>query len=135
MGRDLAASVIERHRQRLRGRARRITIDLDPTDDATHGAQQLTFFNGHYDCWCYLPLLAFLSFNQESEQYLCAAMLRLGNSPATAGALGLLGRLLALLRIAFQKGRFLVRLDGGFAAPAIFEFLRRTRPGLCRRHG
>jgi len=29
----LADSVIERHRQRLHGRARRITIDLDPTDD------------------------------------------------------------------------------------------------------
>jgi hypothetical protein len=58
MGRDLAANVIDRHRQRLHGRARRITIDLDPTDDPTHGAQQLTFFNGHYDSWCYLPLLA-----------------------------------------------------------------------------
>ena len=44
MGRELAASVIERHRRRLGGRARRITIDLDPTDDRTHGAQQLTFF-------------------------------------------------------------------------------------------
>ena len=33
MGRELAASVIERHRRRLNGRARRITIDLDPTDD------------------------------------------------------------------------------------------------------
>ena len=31
MGRALAASVIERHRRRLNGRARRITIDLDPT--------------------------------------------------------------------------------------------------------
>ena len=49
MGRELAATVIERHQQRLHGRARRITIDLDPTDDPTHGAQQLTFFNGHYD--------------------------------------------------------------------------------------
>jgi len=27
----------------------RITIDLDPTNDPTHGAQQLIFFNGHYD--------------------------------------------------------------------------------------
>ena len=34
----------KRHQRRLDGRARRITIDLDPTDDATHGAQQLTFF-------------------------------------------------------------------------------------------
>ena len=40
--------VIERHRRRLDGRARCITIDLDPTDDPTHGAQY-TLFNGYYD--------------------------------------------------------------------------------------
>jgi hypothetical protein len=129
MGRELAATVIERHQRRLHGRARRITIDLDPTDDPTHGAQQLTFFNGHYDCWCYLPLLAFLTFDDEAEQYLCAAMLRPGNAPATRGALGLLRRLLALLRIAFPKARFLVRLDGGFATPEMFEYLD-AEPGL-----
>jgi DDE family transposase len=123
MGCELAATVVERHRQRLHGRARHITIDLDPTDDPTHGAQQLTFFNGHYDSWCYLPLLAFLTFNDEREQYLCAAILRPGNAPATRGALGLLRRLLPLLRLAFPKARFLVRLDGGFAAPDIFAFL------------
>ena len=71
MARELAASVIERHRRRLHRRVWRITIDLDPTDDRTHGAQQLTFFNGHYDSWCYLPLLAFLTFNDEKEQ-ICA---------------------------------------------------------------
>jgi len=123
MGCELADTVVDRHRQRLHGRARRITIDLDPTDDPTHGAQQLTFFNGHYDSWCYLPLLTFLTFNDEVEQYLCAAILRPGNAPATRGALGLLRRLLPLLRLAFPKARFLVRLDGGFAAPEIFEFL------------
>ena len=74
--------------------ARRITIDLDPTDDATHGAQQYTLFNGHYDNWCYLPLLAFLSFDRESEQYLCAALLRHGKSVASDGTVGLLSRLL-----------------------------------------
>jgi hypothetical protein len=129
MGRELAESVIERHRQRLRGRVRHITIDLDPTDDPTHGAQQLTFFNGHYECWCYLPLLAFLTFDDEAEQYLCAAILRPGNVPATRGAQGLLYRLLPRLRIAFPKARFLVRGDGGFATPAIFEFLD-AEPGL-----
>ena len=129
MGCELGASVIERHRQRLHGRARRITIDLDPTDDPTHGAQQLTFFNGHYDSWCYLPLLTFLTFNDEREQYLCAAMLRPGNAPATRGARGLLRRLLPLLRLAFPKARFLVRLDGGFATPDLFDFLD-AEPGL-----
>ncbi len=129
MGRELAASVIERHQRRLHGRARTITIDLDPTDDPTHGAQQLTFFNGHYDCWCYLPLLAFLSFNDEAEQYLCAAILRPGNAPATRGARGTLIRLLDMLRVAFPRARFLVRLDGGFATPEILARLD-AEPGL-----
>ena len=129
MGRELAASVIERHRRRLRGRAHRVTIDLDPTDDATHGAQQLTFFNGHYDSWCYLPLLGFLTFDDEVEQYLCAAVLRPGNAVAADGTLGLLCRLLPMLRAAFPRARFLVRLDGGFATPEIFDFLD-AEPGL-----
>ena len=129
MGCELAASVIERHQRRRHGRARRITIDLDPTEDPTHGAQQLTFFNGHYDSWCYLPLLAFLTFDHETEQYLCAAILRPGNAPATRGAIGTLRRLLALLRIAFPTARFLVRLDGGFATPDLFDFLD-AEPGL-----
>ena len=47
MGCELAARVVERHRRRL-GRVRRITIDLDPTDDPTHGAQQYSLFNGYY---------------------------------------------------------------------------------------
>ena len=129
LARELATSVVERHRRRRRGRARRITIDLDPTDDATHGAQQLTFFNGYYDSWCYLPLLAFLTFDDEAEQYLAAAVLRPGNVPATQGAVGVLRRLLALLRLAFPQARFLVRLDGGFATPEIFDVLD-TEPRL-----
>jgi hypothetical protein len=123
MGLELAARVIERHRDRRRGRARQITIDLDPTDDPTHGAQQLTFFNGHYDSWCYLPLLAFVTFDDETEQYLCAAVLRPGNASATQGARGVLRRLIDLLRLAFPHARFLVRLDGGFATPEILDVL------------
>ncbi|NJR31391.1 hypothetical protein HC762_01270, partial [bacterium] len=48
---------------------KRVTIDMDPTDTPTYGAQQLTFFNAHYDNYCYLPLLGFLTFNDEAEQY------------------------------------------------------------------
>jgi len=90
--------VIQRHAQRLRGRVRRVTLDLDPTDDPTHGAQQLSFFNRHYDSWCYLPVMGFVSFNDEAEQYLCAAVLRPGNVTAAAGAVGILRRLMQLIR-------------------------------------
>src|ERR1700719_57215 len=123
MGETLARSVIRRHGQRLRRRAYRVTIDLDRTDDPTHGAQQLSFFNGHYDNWCYLPVLGFVSFNEEAEQYLCAAVLRPGNVTAAVGAVGLLRRLVRIIRNSFPGVRIRVRLDGGFAHPAVLEVL------------
>ncbi len=116
MGTELARCVIERHGKRLGGHARRVTIDLDPTDDATHGAQQLSFFNVHYDNWCYLPMMGFVSFDDEPEQYLCAAVLRPGNVRATAGAIAVLRRLMQMVRALFPKVRIRVRLDGGFAS-------------------
>lgn len=123
LGEALADRLIARHAQRLHGRARRVTIDLDPTDDPTHGAQQLSFFNGHYDRWCYLPVLGFVSFNDEAEQYLCAAVLRPGNVTAPVGAVGILRRLLTMIRDYFPGARVRVRLDGGFAHPALLDFL------------
>ncbi|HEY2679903.1 MAG TPA: IS1380 family transposase [Candidatus Udaeobacter sp.] len=123
MGALLAESVIERHAQRLHHRARLITIDLDPTDDPTHGAQQLSFFNSHYDNACYLPMMGFVTFNDEADQYLCAAVLRPGNVTAAVGAVGILRRLMALIRSSFSKVRIRVRLDGGFANPQLLAFL------------
>jgi hypothetical protein len=127
MGRTLAATVIAHHRERLKGRAQRITIDLDPTDDPTHGQQAFTFFNGHYDTWCYLPLVATLTFNDEAEQYLVAIVLRPGNSPATRGARGLLRTLVCRLRRAFPGAALRVRVDGGFAGNDWLDVLETHR--------
>lgn len=121
MSETLFETVLDRHRKRRR-KVRRITVDLDVTDDPTHGAQQMTFFNGFYRTWCYLPLLAFLTFDREREQYLCAAALRPGNAPAAAGALTLLKRIVGRLQERFPSTRIRVRLDGGFATPELFEF-------------
>lgn len=120
----LAEVVIAHHQARLGPkRVRRITLDLDPTDDPTHGQQELSFFNGHYDTWCYLPVVATLTFNAERTQHLVTAVLRPGNAHATLGAIGILRRLLAKLRVAFPYATLRVRLDGGFATPALFAFL------------
>ncbi len=129
MGEELATSVIERHAKRLGGHAKLVTIDLDPTDDPTPGAQQLSFFNSHYDNACYLPVMGFVSFDDEPDQYLCAAVLRPGNVTAAAGAVGILRRAMALIRKHFRKARIRVRLDGGFASPALLDFLD-SEPGV-----
>jgi hypothetical protein len=123
MGSELADIVIEHHAKRLKGKARLITIDLDPTDDPTHGAQQLTFFNAHYDSYCYLPMVGTLQFDNETEKYLFTVVLRPGNAPASRGTIGILMRLLVRLRAAFPKTRFRVRLDGGFATPVLLDYL------------
>jgi len=122
-GEALADRGIERHRRRLHGRAPWMTIDLDATDDPRHGAQPLTFCNRHDATWGYLPLLGFVSFNEEKEQSRGAAVLRPGNAPATRGAIGILGRILQGVWAAFPPARVRVRLDEGFADPLLWTFL------------
>ena len=127
MTHGLADIVIAQQRRRLKGRATRITIDLDPTDDPTHGQQEFAFFNGHYDTWCYLPVVATVTFNDEAAQFAVAAVLRPGTAPAGLGARGILRALLRKLRAAFPAATFRVRLDGGFASAKLFTFLERER--------
>ena len=123
----LADIVIAQQRRRLHGRATRITLDLDPTDDPTHGQQEFAFFNGHYDTWCYLPVVATVTFNDEPAQFAVAAVLRPGTAPAGLGARGILRALLRKLRAAFPAATFRVRLDGGFASAKLFTFLDREQ--------
>lgn len=124
MSRRLAETVImEQARRRDRNRPRRIIIDLDPTCDPTHGAQQLTFFNGFYRTWCYLPLVITISFDGELRKYPVAAILRPGNAAPLLGVLSAMKRLLKLLRKHFPRTPLFCRADAGFAAPEFFHFL------------
>ncbi len=123
MSEALFETVLRRQVKRLRGKVRTITIDLDVTDDPTHGQQELAFFHGHYGHACYLPLLGYLTFNGEPEQHLVAAMLRSGKAPTSLGALMMLERLVGELQERFPRARLVVRLDGGFAGPGLLEFL------------
>ncbi len=38
---------------------RHIILDCDDTNVDTYGCQEQTFFNGYYDCYCYMPLMVF----------------------------------------------------------------------------
>lgn len=124
LSRRLAETVIgEQARRRRSRRPRRILIDLDPTCDPTYGAQQLTFFNGFYRTWCYLPLVITISFDGERRKYPVAVLLRPGNAAPLLGVLPALKRLLALLRQRFPRVALYCRADAGFAAPEFFNFL------------
>jgi hypothetical protein len=124
LGRRLERFVIARLKKHHR-RARRITIDLDSTEDPTFGQQPFSFFNGFYESWCYLPMLGFLSVDDEPVQHLFHARLRPGTSRDSRGTPALLIRTVKSLRKAFKRVRILVRLDAGFAYPQVFEVLER----------
>src|SRR5213596_1860639 len=123
LGTALADAVLSAHRERLGAGVRLITIDLDATDDPTHGQQEFALFNGYYDTWCYLPLVATVMFNTEPMQHVVAAVLRPGTGAATRGVRGLLRRLFSKLRTLFPNARLRVRADAGFAEGKLLAFL------------
>jgi hypothetical protein len=103
------------------GRKCRLILDFDATDDETHGQQQFAFFHGHYKEHCYLPLLVTAEVD-DGPQELLVAMLRPGNVDAAAYAVAILERLVPRLRQACPKASFLLRADGGFARPEIYDW-------------
>src|SRR3989454_1103448 len=130
LGTAVADTVLLYHRERLGDRVPLITIDLDATDDPTHGQQELALFNGYYDTWCYLPLVATVMFNTEPMQHVVAAVLRPGTGAATRGVRGLLRRRVSKLRTLFPNARLRVRADARFAEAKRLAFLDAAGGGL-----
>lgn len=126
MGMALSETVLHRHKRRLRRRAKRIILDFDPTDDPTHGQQEFSFFHGYYDTYCYLPLVGTIQFNREKKQHLVCSVLRPGNACAHKGFVAIARRLIEQVRATFPKARICVRLDGGFGAPTVLDFLEQV---------
>lgn len=98
-----------------------IAIDIDATNDPTHGQQQLSFFHGYYDQYMYHPLLVF----DAVTGFPMAAVLRAGNTHASKGAAAILKRLIRRLKQAYPGATLLLRADAGFALPAIYQLLER----------
>jgi len=95
-----------------------ILLDIDSTDDPTHGQQQLSFFNGAYGQHMYHPMLVF----ERHTGCLLAARLRPGNASSHARIVPLLLRLVPRLQAAFPKVKIKLRGDAGFALPLLYEF-------------
>jgi Transposase DDE domain group 1 len=93
-----------------------LILDIDATDDPTHGQQPLSFFNGHYDTYMYFPLLVF-----DAEGRLVSFRLRPGNAGGSRYATPLLARIVTKLKTRFPQLKILIRADGGFSVPRLYE--------------
>jgi hypothetical protein len=117
----------------------RVVLDLDATEDPTHGQQELNFYNHHYRSHCYLPLLVYAtltvtapdgSCQELPEQELLVALLRPVNRDASFRAKSVLARLAPLLRETWPGGEVLIRADSGFARPELYAWCEQEQIGF-----
>lgn len=98
-----------------------IVLDLDHSEDKTHGQQELACFNGHYGDHCYLPLFIFEGL---SGKFVTAA-LRPGKTPKGSENAMILKRVLKLLRQAWPDTHIVLRGDSHFSNPELMAFKRK----------
>src|SRR3954466_4388633 len=96
----------------------RIVLDVDGTDDPTHGQQEGSAYHGYYRQHMLHPLLI---FDGETQQ-LITAVLRPGNTHGSSGVIAVLKRVVQALRTRWPAIPIEVRMDSGGAVPAIYEF-------------
>ena len=115
---------IERLKQKHGGQLpASITLDLDATDDPTHGHQQLTLFHGYFGQYQYFPLI----ISEPTTKHIFLAWLRPGTVHAALGAEDDLMRVVNALRKERPDIVIHVRGDAGFGVPWMYE--------ICEENG
>ncbi|MCP4180687.1 MAG: IS1380 family transposase [bacterium] len=98
-----------------------IVIDIDATDDPTYGAQQLSLFNGFY----YQTMYNELVINDGDTGQMILPVLRPGNAHSNWWYVGILKRIVRIIRSEFPKIKIIIRADSGFSTPKFYEFAER----------
>jgi len=102
---------------------KKIILDIDDTDDPTHGAQQLSLFNAYYDQYCYLPLHMY----EGNSGKLILSVLRPGKRPTGKEVVAIVRRLIQRIRQRWPKVRIVIRGDSHFSGPELFAMCKRMR--------
>jgi hypothetical protein len=103
-----------------------VVLDIDATDDPTHGDQQLSFFHGFYDHHMFHPLLVFDALSGQ----LVTALLRPGKAHGAKGAVGVVSRLIRAIRRRCLHAAIVVRGDSAFAGPKMLARLEELNAEL-----
>jgi hypothetical protein len=111
---DLSGRWIDRVHSRRPPRG--ILLDMDSSVSPTHGEQEKSCWNGHYECTCYHPLFL---FNQFGDLERCA--LRPGNVHSADDWESVLKPVVA--RYKGSVSRIYFRGDAAFANPEIYDYL------------
>jgi hypothetical protein len=85
-----------------------LILDFDPTNDPVHGNQEMRFFHGYYDEYCFLPLYVFCG------RQLLVAYLRPANIDGAKHSRAILKLLVKRFRRQWPNVRIIFRGDSGF---------------------
>ena len=102
---------------------KKIVLDIDDTDDPTHGSQQLSLFHAYFDTYCYMPLHLY----EGNSGKLITAILRPGHRMKGRTTAAILKRVLDRLFTAWPKVRILLRGDAHFSAPEVHDLCQAYR--------
>src|SRR4051812_46853636 len=97
-----------------------IVLDMDSSVSPTHGEQEVSVWNGHYQCTCYHPLFVFNQFGDLER-----GVLRPGNVHSADGWEGVLKPV--IVRYQGKVLRIYFRADAAFAMPGVYECLEAER--------
>ena len=94
-----------------------LVLDMDHSEDETHGQQEFSFYNHHYRSHCYLPLFLFEGLSGK----FITAVLRSGKRPKGKENAMIIKRVLKRLRDAWPETRIILRGDGHFSNPELMQ--------------
>ena len=100
-----------------------IVLDIDDTDDLTHGQQELALFNTHAGGHCFQPIHIF----EGNSGKPVLSLLRPGKRPSGEEAARVLWHTIRRIRRHWPNVRILVRGDSHYCGPEILALLRRLK--------
>lgn len=95
-----------------------ILLDLDDTDDPTHGNQQLSLFNNWYHEYCYQPMHIY----EGQSGKLVASILRPGKRPSGKEIVMILKRIVSRLRVAWPNVEIVIRGDSHYSSQVVYDY-------------
>lgn len=96
-----------------------VVIDIDATDDPTHGNQQMSMFNGYYGQF----MLNELFFHDGDTGQIILPVLRPGNSHSNKWYVSILKRIVIKIREKYPEMKIIIRADGGFSCAPLYKLV------------
>ena len=115
---ELSNAWVDHYVSSLVGR-KHIVIDVDVTEDPTHGNQQMSMFNGYYGQF----MLNELFFHDGETGQIILPVLRPGNSHSNKWYVGILKRIIIKIRSTYPEMEIVIRTDSGFSCAPFYALV------------